>query len=91
MARAALNWTVRELATKAGVNKNTVSRFEAGKDILSSSLAQIEKVLIDEGIHLVDADGELGPGVRVTKEFMLDRTGKAEQTSKTRSRRGRQV
>ena len=65
MARAALNWTVRELAERTGVNKNTISRFEAEKDILAGSLREIERVLAQAGIRLVDADEDYGPGVRV--------------------------
>ncbi len=68
MARAALNWTVRELATRTGVNKNTISRFEAEKDILAGSLREIEKVLLEAGIRFIDADDETGPGVRVSED-----------------------
>jgi len=67
MARAALNWTVRELATRAGVNKNTVSRYESGKEILSNSLQSLEKVLTNEGVVFFDEDRTHGTGVGVKK------------------------
>ena len=31
MARAALNWTVRELAEAASVHRNTITNIETGK------------------------------------------------------------
>jgi DNA-binding XRE family transcriptional regulator len=31
MARAALNWTVRDLAEAAGVHRNTISNIEVGR------------------------------------------------------------
>ena len=67
MARAALNWTVRDLATRARVNKNTVSRYEAGKEIVASSLQRIEQVLIEHGIVFFEQDSKYGAGVRLKK------------------------
>lgn len=67
MARAALNWTVRELSDRTGVNKNTISRFEAGKDILAGSLREIERVLAESGIQFVDEYDEYGPGIRIPR------------------------
>ena len=34
MARAALNWTVRDLEKKSQIGRNTISRYEAGHDVL---------------------------------------------------------
>ena len=41
MARAALGWGVRDLAKKAGVAANTVSRFENGAGMMVDTLKQI--------------------------------------------------
>lgn len=41
MARAALGWSVLELASKAGVNKNTVVNFENGKDAYTSTVDRL--------------------------------------------------
>lgn len=68
MARAALNWTLRDLETKAGVNKNTLSRYEAGREVLSGTLESIEKVFDDEGVIFIVEEGSLGPGVRLTRK-----------------------
>ena len=67
MARAVLNWSVRDLAERAGVNKNTVSRYETGHEIMSSSLMSIEKVLKEAGIVFFEDDKVLGTGVGLKK------------------------
>lgn len=81
MARAALDWTVRELATRTGVNKNTISRFEAEKDILAGSLREIEKVLLEAGIRFIDADDDYGPGIRVPEDRVQASLKKRSQKS----------
>src|SRR5262245_958031 len=67
MARAALNWTLKDLEDRTGVNKNTISRYEAGAAILSDTLQRIEHVLKAEGVIFIDEDEDLGPGVRLRK------------------------
>ena len=64
MARAALGWGVRELAAKAGVSANTVSRYENGADALGGTLLKIQRVLEQGGIILINENGG-GPGVRL--------------------------
>ncbi len=64
MARAALGWSVRELARSAGVNPNTISRVENGGDALSSTLEKIQSALEVGGVSFIDANGG-GPGVRL--------------------------
>ncbi len=66
MARAALGWGVRELAAKAGVSANTVSRYENGADALGGTLLKIQRVLEQGGIIFIDENGG-GPGVRLRK------------------------
>ncbi len=67
MARAALGWSVRELANKADVTPNTVSRIENGGDALASTLEKIRNVLGEAGVIFIDEDDE-GPGVRLRKQ-----------------------
>jgi transcriptional regulator with XRE-family HTH domain len=67
MARAALNWTLKDLEAKSGVGRNTISRYEAGNDILASSLEQLEKVLTEEGIVFFEDDRKYGTGVGLSK------------------------
>jgi transcriptional regulator with XRE-family HTH domain len=65
MARAALGWGVRELASRAGVAANTVSRFENGFGITVNTLVQIQGTLEREGVIFISADQSGGPGVRL--------------------------
>jgi transcriptional regulator with XRE-family HTH domain len=65
MARAALGWGVRDLANRAGVSPNTVSRFENGAGARVDTLGQIQYVLERAGIMFVPADEAGGPGVRL--------------------------
>ena len=67
MARAALNWTVRDLAEATGLHRNTISNIEVGRyggD--SETLAKIETVLKRSGVEFIDENGG-GPGVRLRK------------------------
>jgi transcriptional regulator with XRE-family HTH domain len=65
MARAALGWGVRELASKAGVAANTVSRYENGADALGETLERIERALENAGVVFIDQGDGGGPGVRL--------------------------
>jgi len=66
MARAALKWGVRDLAEKAGVNPNTVSRIETGGGVQVSSLEKLESTLLEAGIEFIPENGG-GVGVRLRK------------------------
>ena len=50
MARAALGWTLKDLADRAGINVNTISRYEAGSEILTGTMQKIDDVLRSEGV-----------------------------------------
>jgi transcriptional regulator with XRE-family HTH domain len=65
MARVALGWGVRELALKAGIAPNTVSRFENGASTRVETLALMQEALENGGIIFVSADAAGGPGVRL--------------------------
>lgn len=64
MARAALGWGVRDLAAKAGVSANTISRYENGADALGETLQRIQNALEEGGIVFIERNGG-GPGVRL--------------------------
>jgi DNA-binding XRE family transcriptional regulator len=66
MARAALQWTAQELATKAAISKNTVAAVESGADAHATTLAAIERALIEGGIQFIAENGG-GVGVRLAK------------------------
>jgi transcriptional regulator with XRE-family HTH domain len=66
MARAALRWTVRELADKARINHNTVIRFENERhDPNDTTRVMIEQAFEAGGLVFVDADEAAGEGVRL--------------------------
>lgn len=66
MARAALGWSVRDLASRAGLAANTVSRFENGSDAYGETLTKIQRAFEHAGIIFIDENDE-GPGVRLRK------------------------
>jgi transcriptional regulator with XRE-family HTH domain len=67
MARAALNWTVRDLAEASGLHRNTITNLEVGRYAGDpQTLDVIEKVLRKAGIEFIDENGG-GPGVRLRK------------------------
>jgi DNA-binding XRE family transcriptional regulator len=67
MARAALNWTIRDLAAATGLHRNTITNIEVGRYAGDkTSLAMIEHVLTKAGVEFIDENGG-GPGVRLRK------------------------
>ena len=71
MARAALRWSLKDLADKAGVNMNTISRYEAGYEILTGTMQKIENALKSEGVVFIDEDESFHPAIRIRKEPAL--------------------
>jgi len=67
MARAALNWTVRDLAEAAGVHRNTITNIETGRYVGDlTTLQAIAAALKRAGVEFIDENGG-GPGVRLRK------------------------
>jgi DNA-binding transcriptional regulator YiaG len=69
-ARAALRWSVSELAERAGVGLQTVKRFEATEGIppsRSSTLLDVQKALESAGIEFIGTP-EQNPGIRVKSD-----------------------
>jgi len=64
MARAAAGSGVRELAEKAGVTANTVTRIENGADAKQSTMDRLQRALEAAGVEFTNSDQ---PGVRLTK------------------------
>ena len=64
-ARGLLNWSVRDLAARAGVHRNTITnieteRFEANAETISAVRAALEAA----GVEFIPQNGG-GPGVRL--------------------------
>jgi transcriptional regulator with XRE-family HTH domain len=64
MARAAVGWGVRELAKRAGVTANTVTRIENGADAKQSTMESLQRALEAAGVEFTNGDQ---PGVRLSK------------------------
>jgi transcriptional regulator with XRE-family HTH domain len=64
MARAAVGWGVRELAEKAGITANTVTRIENGSDAKQSTIEAIRRALESAGVEFTNRDA---PGVKLRK------------------------
>ena len=66
MARAALNWSLRDLEARTGINKNTLARFESGRGVLLSTAEKIEAIFRNEGVTFLDVSDARGFGVTLS-------------------------
>ena len=66
MARAALGWGVRDLATAAQVSTQTVTRFERGDRLKEPTIDILRSALEAAGIVFIPENGG-GAGVRFRK------------------------
>lgn len=64
MARAALQLGIRDIAEKAAVSPNTISRLERGETLHDRTLAAIQAAFESAGIDFIPENGG-GPGVRL--------------------------
>jgi transcriptional regulator with XRE-family HTH domain len=61
MARAALKWSLSDLAEKAGVGRATVARFELGEgETGADTLDKLQKALTDAGADFTRRAGRVG-------------------------------
>lgn len=68
MARAAVGLGVRELAEKADVSPNTITRLERGETMQRRTTETIRAALEATGVEFIPTgpyQGEGGPGVRL--------------------------
>ena len=66
MARAGLGLSVRELAEKARVSTNTITRFEGGELLRERTIEAIQEVFEAAGVQFIPENGG-GAGVRLRK------------------------
>lgn len=68
-ARGLLNWTVRDLAERSQVHRNTISAFESDKTLPNAStLAALIRPLEQAGVVFLEQSApspDGGPGVRL--------------------------
>lgn len=70
-ARGILGWSVRDLAEKAEVGVNTVSRFENSGEAMHSTVTKMQAALEAGGVAFITSgtyQGDGGPGVRQKKQ-----------------------
>ena len=60
MARAALGWSLDDLAAKSGVGRRTLAKYEAGGNVLPAMVESLRRALIDGGTVLVEQGGMVG-------------------------------
>ena len=66
-ARALIEFSQGELASKAKVGESTVRNFEASRSVpIANNLDAIKRVLEVAGVEFIDANGR-GAGVRLRK------------------------
>jgi transcriptional regulator with XRE-family HTH domain len=62
MARAALGWSLDDLAGASGVSRRTIARFEAGETVLPVKVLKMRTAIETKGVRFVDS-GSLAGGV----------------------------
>lgn len=60
--RALLNWSVRELGSKAGISGESISAFENGRPMRESNKGRVLEVFSAEGVEILNGDA---PGARM--------------------------
>lgn len=62
MARAALKWSITDLADNAGIGRATVARFELGETVAPASVKTMRDALEAKRVRFVDS-GKLAGAV----------------------------
>lgn len=65
MARAALNWSVNDLAASSGVGVRTIAKFETGGNVLSLTVETLRQCFVSHGVEFLN--GGKSVGVRVPR------------------------
>jgi transcriptional regulator with XRE-family HTH domain len=73
MARAALHWSLDEVASSVGVSRRTILRLENDqRDILPSKVAAIRQGYEALGLRFIEAGGDAGgvvpPQIRLARQ-----------------------
>ena len=64
MARAALRWSLDDLAQASGIARRTVAKFEAGGSVLPESLEAMRGALGKAGVGFTNGGGRVGVTVK---------------------------
>ncbi|PAL24535.1 transcriptional regulator [Sphingopyxis sp. GW247-27LB] len=63
MARAALQWSLHDLAAASSVSRMTCARFELGKSVAPESVEAMRKALAHAGADFTRRAGRVGVSV----------------------------
>jgi transcriptional regulator with XRE-family HTH domain len=64
MARAALGWSIADLASHSGVAPRTIMRVEAGEPVRLEKAEAIRAALVKGGAMFVEVGGRVGVTVK---------------------------
>lgn len=54
MARAALDWTLTDLAARSGVARRTVAKFETGGNVLPEKVEALRQCFVAQGVEFIN-------------------------------------
>jgi transcriptional regulator with XRE-family HTH domain len=66
MARAALDWTLDNLADASGVARRTIAKFEKGGNVLPEKMEALRAAFVAAGVEFIN--GGKSVGVRVQRK-----------------------
>lgn len=76
-ARTALGLSPDQIAKKAGVSRRSLSRLEAADDETTlKTIRAVRQALEEQGVVFLPEEGELGPGLRLPKGFVVPDYGR---------------
>jgi transcriptional regulator with XRE-family HTH domain len=64
MARAALGWSLDDLAAQAKVARRSIARFEKGEPVTPDTVEKLRGALVGGGATFLDMSGRVGVLVR---------------------------
>ena len=62
MARAALGWSLTDLAAAAGLGRATIARFELGETVAEASITAMRTALESGGVEFIPAGAVVKSG-----------------------------
>lgn len=60
MARAALRWSVDDLAQRSGIAARSIARFENGEPVRAETLSAMSLALVAGGAAFIETNGKRG-------------------------------
>lgn len=60
MARAAIGWSLDELAARSQVARRSIARFEKGETVTPDTIEKLRAALVAGGATFLDMSGKVG-------------------------------